>query len=93
MNLNFEGNHIKVRLNGGRGAYEGRLEISDGISWLPVCRNGFTMDSAKVVCKHFGYPVRYFESVISVHWISDTKRFCLVHPLILFETMIFLYAF
>ncbi|CAC5384293.1 DMBT1 [Mytilus coruscus] len=51
------GNHIKVRLSGGRGAYEGRLEISDGISWLPVCRNGFTMDSAKVVCKHFGYPV------------------------------------
>ncbi|VDI75538.1 deleted in malignant brain tumors 1 protein, partial [Mytilus galloprovincialis] len=47
----------EVRLNGGSGKSEGRLEIAYGVTWLPVCESGFTMNSAKVVCRHFGFPV------------------------------------
>ncbi|XP_063405745.1 deleted in malignant brain tumors 1 protein-like [Mytilus trossulus] len=50
------GADIKVKINGGKGDFEGEIEITNDTDWFPVCKTDFTMSTAKVVCLHFGYP-------------------------------------
>ncbi|XP_071141697.1 scavenger receptor cysteine-rich domain-containing protein DMBT1-like [Mytilus edulis] len=50
------GADIKVTINGGKGDFEGEIEITNDTDWFPVCKKDFTMSTAKVVCLHFGYP-------------------------------------
>ncbi|KAK3087601.1 hypothetical protein FSP39_008130 [Pinctada imbricata] len=46
---------VPVRLSGGRGSFEGRLEILYNNSWGTVCDDSFGPNEAKVICKQLGY--------------------------------------
>lgn len=48
-----------MRIHGGKGAYEGNIEILDGKTWHHICKEGFNMDAAKVICRTLGFPDRY----------------------------------
>lgn len=48
---------------GGKGDFEGGIEITNDTEWFPVCKEGFSMSTATVVCQHFGYPARYLLSI------------------------------
>ncbi|VDI76665.1 Hypothetical predicted protein [Mytilus galloprovincialis] len=50
-----QGHAINVRLTGGRGPWEGRLEINHNGSWETVCYREFRLNDAKVVCHMLGY--------------------------------------
>ena len=43
-----------VRLVGGPGQLEGRLEVVHNGVWGTVCHNGFTDEAATVVCRALG---------------------------------------
>lgn len=43
-----------VRLVGGPGQLEGRLEVVHNGVWGTVCDNGFTDEAATVVCRTLG---------------------------------------
>ena len=44
-----------IQLIGGRGDFEGRVEICSGETWGTVCDDGFTRREAGVVCRQLGY--------------------------------------
>jgi len=44
-----------VRLVGGSSSREGRLEVFYSGDWGTVCDDGFTNESARVVCNMLGY--------------------------------------
>ncbi|XP_019616489.1 PREDICTED: deleted in malignant brain tumors 1 protein-like [Branchiostoma belcheri] len=48
----------RIRLIGGSGSNEGRVEVrpEDSMTWGTVCHNRFNMDDADVVCRMLGYP-------------------------------------
>ncbi|XP_019636799.1 PREDICTED: deleted in malignant brain tumors 1 protein-like [Branchiostoma belcheri] len=48
----------RIRLIGGSGPNEGRVEVrpEDSMNWGTVCHNRFNMDDADVVCRMLGYP-------------------------------------
>ncbi|XP_078685521.1 CUB and sushi domain-containing protein 3-like [Branchiostoma floridae x Branchiostoma belcheri] len=48
----------RIRLIGGSGPNEGRVEVrpEDSMTWGTVCHNRFNMDDADVVCRMLGYP-------------------------------------
>ena len=48
-------NFTYIRLVGGRGPYEGRVEVYYG-QWGTVCQNHFDIKEANVVCRELGYP-------------------------------------
>ncbi|XP_076082552.1 scavenger receptor cysteine-rich domain superfamily protein-like [Mytilus galloprovincialis] len=50
------GQDIQVRIHGGKGSYEGNVDIFEGNKWYPVCQEGFSMSAAKVVCRTLGFP-------------------------------------
>ncbi|CAC5422430.1 Neurotrypsin [Mytilus coruscus] len=50
------GQDIQVRIHGGKGSYEGNIDIFQGNKWYPVCQEGFSMSAAKVVCRTLGFP-------------------------------------
>jgi hypothetical protein len=52
------GQESQVRLKGGKGAFEGLVEIRNGSSWHPVCANEINMDAATVICNQLGFPTR-----------------------------------
>jgi hypothetical protein len=56
------GDHTAVRLRGGRNPYEGRVEIEQDGTWVPVCGDGFDLKVGAVVCRHlnFGYAYHAF---------------------------------
>ncbi|XP_019614673.1 PREDICTED: scavenger receptor cysteine-rich domain-containing group B protein-like [Branchiostoma belcheri] len=47
----------RIRLVGGSGPNEGRVEVrpSDSFRWGTVCKNGFDLKDAEVVCRMLGY--------------------------------------
>ena len=46
---------VAVRLVGGRGPHEGRLEVYHNGTWTNVCTGGFSRGNAGVVCYMLGY--------------------------------------
>ena len=71
MNLNlcvlhmFEGTFLfdaahfcttgNIRLEGGRTPMDGRLEVFRQGEWGTVCKNGFDVKDAAVICRSLGY--------------------------------------
>ena len=61
---------MMMRLVGGEGSFEGRLEVHDsGKTWASVCSNNFNKNDANVVCKYLGHP-----SVEEVYNVDDASR-------------------
>ena len=48
-----------MRLVGGKGPFEGRVEVFHNGEWGTVCSNGFDTTDANVLCKMLGYEQRY----------------------------------
>jgi len=46
---------VRVRLSGGSGPHEGRLEVNYQRTWGTVCHTGFDHRDARVVCYMLGY--------------------------------------
>ena len=51
----FSGDNVSVRLRGGSGSHEGRIEITRGNTVGTVCDDAFGESDAKVVCRMLGY--------------------------------------
>lgn len=47
---------IKIRLQGGKHAYEGRIQLLRDGKWRDVCDNKWDLNGAKVACRMLGYP-------------------------------------
>ena len=47
---------LKVRLADGTKPSEGRLEVSFNGQWGTVCRDGWDITDARVVCRQLGFP-------------------------------------
>jgi len=48
-----------VRLSGGSGPWEGRLEIQYNHTWGSVCDPAFQDAEATVICRMLGYDTKY----------------------------------
>ena len=44
-----------VRLKGGSGEHEGRVEIKVGDEWGTICDNSWDLNDAHVICRTIGY--------------------------------------
>ena len=45
-----------MRLVGGKGKNEGRIEVLNNNVWGSVCSNGFDTKDGNVICKYLGHP-------------------------------------
>ena len=48
-----------IRLVGGIGPWEGRIEIQRNGYWMEVCQEHFNQKKAGIVCKMLGFPDRF----------------------------------
>ena len=46
---------VALRIVNGSDSAQGFIEVYDGNAFRPVCSSGFTMESAKIICKNLGY--------------------------------------
>ena len=70
-------NFTYIRLVGGRGPYEGRVEVNYG-QWGTVCQDRFDINDANVVCRELGYPraIQYYRRAHygqgnGIIWLDD----------------------
>lgn len=47
--------HTPIRLTGGKGPYEGNVELFIGGSWKYICDDSWDIRDAKVVCRSLNY--------------------------------------
>lgn len=64
-----------VRLAGGIGPYQGRVEVLSNGAWTPVCSDSFDHFAAAIVCRQLGY----WRGSLSVDngvypWVGWTNR-------------------
>uniref|UniRef100_A0A7M4EC06 Serine protease 12 n=1 Tax=Crocodylus porosus TaxID=8502 RepID=A0A7M4EC06_CROPO len=68
-----------VRLTGGKGSHEGRLEVHYGGQWGTVCDDGWTELNTQVVCRQMGFKYgkhaleKYFEESSGPIWLDDVS--------------------
>ena len=67
-----------VRLAGGSGPHEGRVEVHHRGTWGTVCDDGWTITDARVLCKELGFPSAiaarssaYFGQGSGYIWMDD----------------------
>ena len=46
---------LEVRLSGGLGPWEGRVEVKQDQQWKAVCDHGWDPENAQVVCRQLNY--------------------------------------
>nr|XP_044998375.1 macrophage scavenger receptor types I and II isoform X2 [Jaculus jaculus] len=70
-----------VRLVGGRGSYEGRVEIFHGGQWGTICDDHWEIRAGQVICRSLGYPgvqtvhkMAYFGQGTGPIWLNEV--FC-----------------
>ena len=61
-----------VRLIGGSGPHEGRLEIFHNGYWGTVCDDYFRNPAAEVVCRMLGFQRYWFDTKILRYRLTDT---------------------
>uniref|UniRef100_A0A452ST59 Neurotrypsin n=1 Tax=Ursus americanus TaxID=9643 RepID=A0A452ST59_URSAM len=68
-----------IRLGGGRGSYEGRLEVYYRGQWGTVCDDGWTELNTYVVCRQLGFKygkqaaANHFEESTGPIWLDDVS--------------------
>ncbi|XP_066304380.1 uncharacterized protein [Branchiostoma lanceolatum] len=55
-NVDCSGNESNIRLVGGSGQHEGRVEVYHDRKWGSVCDDGFGLNNADVACRQLGFP-------------------------------------
>ena len=54
-----------IRLVGGKGAYEGTIEVCFENLWGLVAETGWTQTDAEIVCKQLGYTTEGSNTVVT----------------------------
>ncbi|XP_004401660.1 PREDICTED: neurotrypsin [Odobenus rosmarus divergens] len=68
-----------IRLGGGKGGHEGRLEVYHRGQWGTVCDDGWTELNTYVVCRQLGFkygkqsPANHFEESTGPIWLDDVS--------------------
>ncbi|XP_020863899.1 neurotrypsin isoform X1 [Phascolarctos cinereus] len=68
-----------LRLAGGKGSHEGRLEIHYRGRWGTICDDGWTEKNTLVACRHLGFKYgkqasgRHFEESRGLIWLDDVS--------------------
>ncbi|XP_019629907.1 PREDICTED: scavenger receptor class A member 5-like [Branchiostoma belcheri] len=62
-----------LRLVGGSGPHEGRVEVFHAGEWGTVCHSGWSLEDAHVACRQLGYPEAVRETY-SAHFGQGTGR-------------------
>ncbi|XP_046303083.1 neurotrypsin isoform X2 [Marmota monax] len=66
-----------IRLAGGRGSHEGRLEVHYQGQWGTICDDGWTQLNTRVACRQLGFmygrqaPAHHFEASTGPIWLDD----------------------
>ena len=66
----------EVRLLGGRGPFEGTVQVFHSGTWGGVCDRQFDTKDAKVICKMLGYSTGFVLRNIVWHWIYNACSLC-----------------
>eukprot|EP00058_Branchiostoma_floridae_P024990 XP_002610480.1 hypothetical protein BRAFLDRAFT_85621 [Branchiostoma floridae] len=76
----FSNDTIRIRLTGGSGPDEGRVEVRQdgGLTWGTVCQDHFDMRDADVVCRMLGFPTA--QAVRNDAYFGQDIDACLANP-------------
>lgn len=76
-----------LRLVGGRGDWEGRVEILHDGEWGTICDDEFNLEEAQVVCRSLGFRLKYSEPFIYPTNVRIYFNPINIHPLINLQSL------